>query len=480
MFKLKKTIFAVTLLVPILISTVFAASDYTYSEWGEFLPAPPAYENERVIRNTNLGVDSLEELTDVFVKNDKIYIAEKTKIIITDKNFNAISIISNFDNNGVQETINKPSGIFVTDDENIYVCEPEKERVLQFNSDFSLNRILGKPDSVSLENVQYVPTKVVVDSVGRIFITAKNVYEGIIQLNPDGTFARFFGANKVKISFVDIIWRSISTKAQRKQQKLLLPTDFNNMSIDDDGFIYATVQESDSKEPVKKLNAKGENILRKHNYILPIGDMKVNKTGKGVKSGSSDLMAVTPNDIGMYTVLDGKRGRVFTYDDDGYLLYVFGGLGETNETFRIPVDVEYLGDKILVVDQLGRSINVFKPTLYGDTINKAIRFQYDAKYDEAAIEWEKVLNYNSNYNYAYVGIGKSLLRKEDYKAATVAFKKGGDQTYYSKAYKEYRNNIIRNNFTYIILGIFALIVLIIITKIIKRYNRNKKGGSINE
>lgn len=479
MFKFKKAIIAITLLVPILISTVFADSDYTYSMWGESIPAPPAYESERIVRNTDLGVDSLDELTDVFVKNDKIYISEKTKIIITDKNFNTISILSNFNNNGVEETINKPSGLFVTEDGSIYVCEPDKARVLQFNADLTLNRVLGKPDSVSLENVQYVPTKVVVDSVGRIFIIAKNVYEGIIQLNPDGTFARFVGANKVKVSVIDIIWRSIATEAQRKQQNLLLPTDFNNMSIDNDGFLYATIQEANSKEPVKKLNAKGENILREHDYILPIGDIKINQTGKGVKTGSSDLISVTPNDIGMYTVLDGKRGRVFTYDDDGYLLYVFGGLGETDETFRIPVDVEYLDNKILVVDQLGRSIKVFKPTLYGDTINKAIRFQYDAKYDEAATEWEKVLSSNPNYNYAYVGIGKSLLRKEDYQGATTAFEKGGDRTYYSKAYKEYRNDIIRNNFNYIILGLLGLIILIIVVKIIKKRNRKKRGGNID-
>ena len=86
-----------------------------------------------------------------------------------------------------------------------------------------------------------------------------------------------------------------------------------------------------------------------------------------------------------------------------------------------------------------------------------------------------MLTKNANYEIAYNGIGKYLLREGRYKEAIENFKLGHDSYYYSKAYKEYRNQILRDNFGYIFLGIVVLAGLII-TRII--YKKHKKGESL--
>ena len=55
------------------------------------------------------------------------------------------------------------------------------------------------------------------------------------------------------------------------------------------------------------------------------------------------------------SVLDRTRGRVFTYDSNGYLLYVFGALGEAFGAFTAR-RLEVVGDEILVLDLGANSI----------------------------------------------------------------------------------------------------------------------------
>ena len=52
----------------------------------------------------------------------------------------------------------------------------------------------------------------------------------------------------------------------------------------------------------------------------------------------------------MYSLLDRRRGRIFTYDHEGNLLYIFGGLGTQAGTFVTPVAIENIGNTIIVLD----------------------------------------------------------------------------------------------------------------------------------
>ena len=72
---------------------------------------------------------------------------------------------------------------------------------------------------------------------------------------------------------------------------------------------------------IKKINPSGKDVLRRNGYTKPKGDntyFKSNDTNGTY--GPSKLDGIAVNDYGVYTVVDSARGRLFTYDNEGYLL----------------------------------------------------------------------------------------------------------------------------------------------------------------
>lgn len=66
---------------------------------------------------------------------------------------------------------------------------------------------------------------------------------------------------------------------------------------------------------------------------------------------------------------------------------------------------------------------------------------------------------NTNYELAHLGIGKAQYRRGDYKLAMASFKLAHNANYYSKAYSEYRDEVLSKNFAWIMTAIILLIVL---------------------
>ena len=314
--------------------------------------------------------------------------------------------------------------------------------------------------------VKYRPTQVAVDEAGRIFVIAKGMYEGIVELNPDGSFTGFYGVNEVRFSLWNLIWRNLSTSAQRAKQSLWLPTDFTNLCLDRDGFIFATVQSSSAAESVMRLNAKGENILRvDDDDPYPDGDLWTNKvTSTGAPVGASEFIAVDANDCGVYICLDATRNRVFAYNEDGKLLFVFGGPGNRKGYFRGPVDVDFVGDRIVVLDSTAETIEVFRVTDYGQALMNAVRAQYEFDYTTAESYWREALRYNQNLFLAYSGIGRAMLRNGDANGALEFLKLGDDRKYYSKALEKVRNETLKQYLVPVALGLIGLIAAVKLLK----------------
>jgi tetratricopeptide (TPR) repeat protein len=444
-----------------------ATESYTYSTWANAEAAPPAYELDQSLHASDLGVDSLSSINGIFYRKEFLYIASNDFVAITDKNFKLIHIIKTFLNNGEEYSFISPTGVFVTEKGEIYVADPEKGAIFHFDKNYKLIRILERPEMTGLEGINYQPVKVVVDEIGRIYVLAKNAYEGIIELNPSGGFNRYLGANRVSITMLDLFWRSIATEKQLSQMALWLPTDYSDVALDKDGFIFATVQGTDSKDPVRKLNSKGIDIMREYDQIpRPSGDL--------VQAGTkSNLTSVACANDGRFAVLDSTRSRVFVYNDEARLLYIFGGNGTTAGQFRNPIDVIFMEDKILVADSITASIEVFSPTEYGAFINEATYYQGIYEYDKAATAWEKVALMNPNFDYAYVGIGKQELREKDYESAAEAFYESKDLEYYSSSFTKVREAFLEDNFNIVLIIILALILIVIIKKVVGRFLRKR-------
>jgi len=171
------------------------------------------------------------------------------------------------------------------------------------------------------------------------------------------------------------------------------------IDIDADGFVYASNFDAGGTQAVRRLNPKGEDVIRKGENENVGGDIKT--TGTSDYSGVTTVVDVVYRDKGIYSLLDSKRGRIFTYDHEGNLLYIFGGLGTQAGTFTTPVAIEAIGDKIIVLDSYRKEMLVFTQTQYGDLINRAVGLRYDGDETQAVDLWKlpnrKLRKYMFNY-----------------------------------------------------------------------------------
>ena len=302
---------------------------------------------------------------------------------------------------------------------------------------------------------------------------AKNVNKGFIKYDYDGSFTGFYGASDVVYNFIDMLWkRFFSTRAQREQMLSFVPTEYANAYIDHEGFIYAVTKTfnewdllSDKAKPLRKLNALGDDILVKNAEYLPIGDLQWNNAA-GIKDPSK-FADITVLDNDVYLAIDESRGRVFGYNNQGYLLFAFGGRGNIDGHFRMPAAIEHVGKDLFVLDSMNASITVFTPTPFGELIYQATEQYAVGAYDDSARTWEEVLKYNGNYDLAYIGLGKSYLRQDRFKEAMDCFELKKDRKNYSKAFMYYRKEWIEANIGWVFGLIIAIIVVpFIISKIL--------------
>ena len=463
-------------------SSVAPYDSYNYDYWEDIVFTPSPYLPGRSISGAEIGAGTFSGPQDMCVGPDGlVYIADtgNNRIVVLDAGMTgAVNIIDSFDNNGARDTFNAPYGVTVTDGGLLYVADSQNGRVVVLDGGRAV-KVICDPESDMLESdghgsFIFQPLKVAVDYAGRVYVIAFGVFQGIMVFDSEGGFTGFFGTINVKITLWEIIWRTLSTKAERSRQQLFIPTEFTGIDVDPDGFIYASNIDVDGKQAVRRINPKGEDVIRKGENENVGGDLSIGAFNK--YSGPSYIIDVVYRGKGVYSLLDSKRGRIFTYDHEGNLLYIFGGLGTQAGTFKQPSAIESFGSRIAVLDASRNEIITFDETLYGRLINEAVALRYDGDESQAVEKWTQVLLLNENLELANVGIGKAYLTSGDNASAMKYLKLGKDRIYYSIAYKRYRNDILKASLSYVLTAVMALIAASFIYGRVRR-RRNKDGGS---
>lgn len=464
-------------------SVPYDSYNYDYREYVHFTPAPyvPS-ENISTLQMTWNGetVGMMVTPQDLCQAPDgNIYVCDtgNNRIIVLDNAMKkVVGIISGFVRDGVEDTFKQPYGVCVSQNEQIYIADSQNRRIVVLELDGSFVKIISNPQSETLEEgYVFTPLKVTVDYADRVYVIAQNMFEGIMVFEPDGQFSGFFGTIKVAISLWERFWKRISTKEERSKQQLYIPTEFTGLDIDKEGFVYATNIATDGVQGVRRLNPSGQDVIKKGVNENLGGDLWID--GYSEYSGPSQFTDVVFREHGIYSCLDRKRGRIFTYDHEGNLLYIFGTIGTQTGTFQFPVAIEDIGGRIVVLDGTVGEIVCFEETEYGALINEAVALRYDADEAEAVGLWERVLELDENNELANIGLGKAYLTAGDYVSAMKYLKLGMSREYYSIAYRRYRNDILERYIGYFLTAILVIVIAVVAIKYVRR---RRKGVIADE
>jgi DNA-binding beta-propeller fold protein YncE len=466
--KYKKMLLILVTLILVLSSSIVAMASnlpydtYNFDYWDNVVLTPAAYVPDKNISGLKLGIGDFLNPQDLYVAEDGlVYVADSgnNRIVVLNPTMTeVVKIMEGFDNNGAIDNFNAPSGVYVSNKNHIYITDTNNFRVVVLDGEGNLLKVISNPTSEVLEEgFIFNPLKVSVDYADRVYVIAKNMFQGVMAFDEKGNFTGFSGTIAVKISAGEKFWRRFSTKAQRSKQVLFIPTEFTGIDVDEDGFLYATSIDTEGVQAIRRLNPKGDDVIKKGENANVGGDIDFGFMG--TYAGPSYISDVVVRDKGIYSMVDTRRGRIFTYDHEGNLLYIFGGLGSQTGTFRIPVAIEAIGDKIIVLDSARAEILTFVETKYGSLINDAVGLRYDGDETLAVEKWEEVLKLNTNFELANIGIGKAYLTAGDNKNAMKYLKLGMSKEYYSIAFKRYRNELLKENLGYILTGVVLVIVL---------------------
>lgn len=458
---------------------------YTYDPWWVNTASPDAYTVETILIGSTLGIGEFRDPQGLFVRDDMIFIVDSgnNRIVEVNKSLQLVREIYSIQMNGEESTFNYPTDIFVAPNKDLYIFDSANFRVLHVDYNLNFIKSYTKPEKeVTLSADQnFIPLKGVVDTAGRMYLMAKNINKGFMEFSADGEFESYVGANKVKATFVDVLKKRIMTKEQRSRMELNVPTEYSNVAIDKDNFLYATTTtftegelKSNPKNvnPIRRINSLGEDILIKIGMVPVIGDVYWGNGGD--VRGPSRFSDITAMDNDSYFALDRNRGRIFAYDFQGNLLYAFGGIGNKKGYFQYPVAIDHADTDLFVLDAKAASVTRFTLTEYGRLINDGLRLYKEGRYEESAEYWTQVIKLNGNFDLAYIGIGRALLRQGKYEESMHYFKPKYDYDNYSKAFVQYRKLWVEANIGYLFGG-FAL--LFILPKIVKVTRKLIKGGA---
>ncbi len=413
---------------------------YTLDGYGSVIETQTAYLPYKTI--TKIGELTFKNPKDFTILSDgTMYVLDSgnKRVVVADTEGNYISSFG-------EEVLNSPRGMFVTEDRTCYVADRDARKVLVFDKNGQLINSYGKPsEPLYGDNQDFLPLKVVANDSGTIYVICESNTNGIVQISPvnNGTFLGYFGTNSTNASIWNIIWRAILTDAQRAKMQGNIPATPDNMAIDDKGLIY-TVTRGEHKETLKWLNIAGINMINPDsNDEIPAA----------VAVGNHDNVFVAS-----------QMGYIYEYNNEGELLFVFGGSDDGDMRIGLSTKVEAIQvdsrDRIYLLDADKAQIQVFEPTEFTNYLHDALFLFSKGRYTESKEPLAQVLKMNNLFDYANMAMGKALYKEGDYAGALKYAKLAKDTKGYSNAYWEIRNNWLKKNLATVFIVLIAVFALI--------------------
>lgn len=471
-----------TLIFSMSVSAEVPYNSYNYdpnSTSGDALPTAAGYLPDKLISGDTLGIGALNAPKDMYYDNNQfLYLLDSgnSRVVVMTKDYKVDHIVTPKDKSGNAIQFQDASGIFVGKSGRIFVADSAAKLVYVLDSQGVQQGQIGAPVSdVVPDDLDYKPIKVLEDTSGIVYVISEGCVYGILVYDKDYQFTGFFGSETVSLSaqvVANQLWKKILPKNMQQSLMKNVPVESSNFDMDSDGLIYTCkidVEATDGQ--VKKLNYSGYNTLwyRQNSQKGKYGDLKTSKDKSGTVM--TELNDIDVDAQGFINVLDKRRNRVFQYDQDSNLLFVFGGASSQFGCFQEPSAIESIDGTISVLDSKAGTITLMKPTYFANQVHEATLLNSDGKYVEAKSLWQEVLRYDSNYSVANIGLAKGDETQGNYKEALSYYKTANDQVDYSNAYYQYRYNALHDYFGWIIIAIVAVIVVPMMISAIRKKKR---------
>lgn len=464
-------------------TAVAAGSDnYVTGDNNYRQPVPKSYNVVKTINNIGGYEDNKKYFNnprDLFVDhNDNIYIVDtgNARIIKMNSRFETLNIFYGPDG----QAFKNPQGIFVDEDGDMYVADTDNKRIVHMDPDGKLVEQFTNPESNLDTGDTFSPTKLIVSKTGYIYVVRG---ENIMAIDGNGEFRGYYGQTNIGYDLTEALMRIFASDEQKKFITKRLASSYINLTLGDDGMIYATSMEREEGE-IKKLNSIGTNIYRKYKTVgssirNPITDFINKKVLKSVVAGNSFKFGEYFDDEGYYmepiftdicvdsegivTVIEQGNGKVYQYDQDGRMLVAFGGYGVKQGTFArtSAIDVDSKGN-LYILDRSNANIQVFEPTKFINLVHEATSAYNAGDYTRSYDLWREVLTIDENYDLAHVGIARTYYKQEQFKLSMEESMLVGDRDTYTKAFDEYKYVVLRKYFVQILLIAAAIIAAVII------------------
>ena len=452
---------------------------YTFGSDGEPVLAPTGYVQTDVISGEGQSYGPFAVPQDLFrdMATNNLLVADtgNNRIIILNGDGEFLSEIG-----GDEAGLNAPTGVFVDKQGDVWVADTDNDRIVVFTIDGVFKAEYHRPESDLLTESDFKPTKIVVDKRGFIYtVVGSEGNMGMLVMDSTERFRGFFGRTRIKFDLSRVLARAFASKAQRRRMVRIRPAPLGNMHIDEMGFIYA-VSSVLKNDQIQRLNSVGENVYGTASSRIGAGRLWDRLRGvEGLSFGEEEthwrwdgdrdmsvpytiasmFVDVAVDELGIVSVLDQRKYLIYQYDQAGNLLSIFGGVGLWEGGFAKPVSI-IAGDAgyLYVLDATRGDIQIFRPTKITRLIHQASSEYYDGKYQQAAVLWEEISQLNTNFGLAHSGLGKALMRREQFAAAMQEYRYAEDEWGYSGAFQEHRYIWMRENFSWLGLGVILALV----------------------
>lgn len=408
---------------------------------GEVTNIQPVYVPKQII-DSNRVDRPFSSPSDLFIaENGHVYIADtgNNRIVELDGNGEFIRSIGDEEGPG---KLNAPEGVFTDAKGTVYVANTEGRSIVKYDREGRFIEAFEKPKSDLLfDTYHFLPTKLVVDRRGVMYIVVKNTYQGLFRMNAKGEFTGFFGANKASMSLMNRLQRMILPRDQVERLAPIRPNAIQNISLTDDGFLLVTSSGTVSDGQIRKLNAGGQDAF-------------------GNRPFDPYLIDTVMDAEGFMYAYSTRFGDLQIYDPTGFQFLGFGtadAAARQQGVTAFPTSLDISGNQdIWVLDSAQNLVQVFERTSFGDTLLKANELYFQGRYAEADSYWEEVRRQNGMIDFALTGLGQQAMNEGKYAEAVAYFKEARNAAGYSDAFWFVRYDWLKTHFVTLLAVLIAV------------------------